>query len=498
MQVADLLVVVAYFLIFVVVGCYFMSKRFSIHELMAGGKNIPSWALGLSIFSSFFSNISFAVIVGSAFSKNWGQLVTFVSIPLVNIVVSRYFIPFYCSQGSISAYSHLKSRFGSWASIYAAGCYILASIVRIAVILYILGTILSQLMNWPSMAIILCVGVVTAFYTYMGGLKAVIWTDVLQAIIMLAGSILILAMIVSKVPGGFSEILETGESNNKFGLGSFSFSLKENTFWLVLVYSLTMNFQVFGVEQPFVQRYVAAKNVESAKSALNQSAIYIIFFSVILFAIGTSLFVYYSGTKLIGAEDYSLTGFLTTQLPRGLLGVSVICFLASGMSSIDTEINACATLIYADWFEPYFGNGMQSDQKARFFHSSALVLSLISITLAILLAQPEHSGSVRNSSNLWDFGRLLMGALSGGILGLILLGRISKAGNLSAIIATGCAVISILWISISEKLPNSLEFLKLPLHTSMTIALGTLVLLLVGLLLQRKETNNEKNCPGCI
>jgi SSS family solute:Na+ symporter len=252
LRTADLVVLLIYMAGVVGLGCWFARKSGTPGVFMAAGGSLPGWAVGLSIFGTYVSSIGFLGNTGKAFGSDWSSWVLSLSLPVAALIAVRWFVPLYRSSGEISAYHHLEVRFGPWARTYALVCYLLSQLARIGTILYLVALALAPLTGWDVRTIILVTGLLVTVYTLVGGIEAVIWTDVVQSVVLIAGALLCAVLIVAGMPQGPSQLFEIAREHEKFSLGGFSLSpgtlfLKEPTFWIVLLYGVFINVQNFGI-----------------------------------------------------------------------------------------------------------------------------------------------------------------------------------------------------------------------------------------------------------
>lgn len=234
----DLMVFLVYMASVVLFGCsfFFNAKGGDSAGLFTSGAGrLPAWAVGMSIFATYISSISFLALPAKAFGSNWNAFVFSLSIPLAAIVAVKFFVPLYRSLNSVSAYSYLEERFGPWARIYASLCYLVTQIARIGAVTYLLALPMNALLGWSVPAIILVTGVAVILYSMMGGIQAVIWTDAIQGIVLIGGVVLCLAILLIKMPGGVPDALRLASAEGKLSLGSFSLTdWSTETFWVCL------------------------------------------------------------------------------------------------------------------------------------------------------------------------------------------------------------------------------------------------------------------------
>ncbi|MDX9909878.1 MAG: sodium:solute symporter, partial [Mariniphaga sp.] len=169
----------------VLFGASFFFKNRTTNQFTAGGGNMPAWVVGMSIFATFVSSISFLGLPGNAYSSNWNALVFSFSIPFASILAVKFFVPLYRSIGSISAYNFLETRFGTWARLYASACYLLTQLMRTGAILLLLALPINALFGFNVKTIIVVTGIAVALYSMLGGIQAVVWTDAIQGIILI-------------------------------------------------------------------------------------------------------------------------------------------------------------------------------------------------------------------------------------------------------------------------------------------------------------------------
>src|SRR5690606_18453565 len=371
----DLVVLIVYFTFVMGIGFYFYRQSRSTAQFTAGGGGMSGWLCGLSIFATYLSSISFIALPGRAFSGNWNPFVFSLSLPLAAWLAVRFFVPLYRESGHVSAYSYLETRFGPWARTYAGVCFLLLQLARIGAVLYLLGLPLSILLGWDIKTIILITGISTIIYSAVGGIVAVIWSDAIQSIILTVGAIACALVMVFSLPEGPGQLFTIAAEHDKFSLGSFSFSLAESTFWVVLIYGLFINLQNFGVDQGYIQRYIASKSDAEARRAVWLGGLLYVPVSALFFFIGTALFAYYSvhadrfPATLNAAEnpDMVFPTFIVTALPVGVKGLLIASVFAAAMSTISTSINSSATLLMTDFYQRYF---KKEDRKSTRLNSS--------------------------------------------------------------------------------------------------------------------------------
>jgi len=493
LQTVDLVVLCIYIAGVVGFGCWFVRKSGTTEEFMAAGRSLPGWAVGLSIFGTYVSSISFLANPGKSFSGNWNPFVFSLSIPIAAWIAVKYFVPFYRKEGHISAYHHLEKRFGPWARTYAVVCYLLTQLARVGTILYLVALALAPLIGWDIKTIIVVTGILVTVYTLLGGIEAVIWTDVVQSIVLTAGACVCIAIMLMGMPEGPGQIFEIAAEHAKFSLGDSSFDWTAPTVWVVLLYGLAINLQNFGIDQSYIQRYITARSDADAKQSVWLGALLYLPISAILFFIGTSLFAFYSAQPellpgtLNAAEtpDAVFPHFIATELPTGMTGLLVAAVLAAAMSSVDSSLNGSATLILCDVHKRYFRPEAGEAESMRVLYVATILFGAIGTCVALAMI------SVKNALDMW-WG--LAGIFSGGMLGLFLLGFMSRrAVNRSGVAGVACGVIVIFWMTFSPSFSEDWAIFRSPFHRFLIIVLGTLTIVLVGFLVGIFATSTPKN-----
>ncbi len=476
-----------------------MRKSGTTAEFTAAGGALPGWAVGMSIFGTYLSSNTFLGNPGKAYGGNFNAYVFTLSLPVAAWIAAKYFVPFYRRTGEISAYHHLEKRFGLWARTYAMVCYVLTQIARMGTIMFGVALGLHALTGWNVTAIIVATGVMVTLYTLLGGIEAVIWTDVVQSIVLMGGAILVLALLMLGMPQGPNQALTIAADADKLSLGSWQPDLTSSTVWVVFLFGLFINLTNFGIDQSFVQRYHTADSDSAAKRSVWIGAMLYVPISLLFFLIGAALFSYYSTQPEMLAEvkqvvaieksvdadslsaadvgDRVLPHFIATKLPPGLAGLLIAAIFAAAMSSIDTSLNSSATVILKDIHQRYIDPDVSERQAMKVLRIATVAVGLVGTLVAVALI---------GQKSILDAWWKLQGIFAGGMLGLFLLGILSRrAGGSAAAIAVAAGVLVIGWMTFYPVIENQPTFLRNPLHAQMTIVVGTLVIFLVGVVISR-------------
>ena len=496
----DLLVLVAYVGGIVAFGASYARRSRDPREFMAAGGRLGGVAIGLSLFATFLSSNTFLGVPGRAFASNWNAFVFSLSLPLAAWIAARWFVPFYREHGHISAYHHLEARFGRWARTYGLACYLLTQLARMGSILFGVALVTTALTGWSMAATILGVGALVTLYTLLGGIEAVIWTDVVQSFVLVGGALAVVWTLLEGTPGGAGRVVADAGAAGKLSLGSFAPDFATSTFWVVLLYGLFINLNNFGIDQSYVQRYHTARGVAEARRSVWLAAALYLPVSLLFFFIGSALWTFYATQPALAADlvssvgvggegaavnglahaaiaDRALPHFIATQLPPGVTGLLVAAMLAAAMSSLDTSLNSSATVLLTDVYVAYFRPGAGEQESMRFLQGATLGMGAIGIATAIAMLGVQ---------SLLDAWWMLSGIFAGGLLGLFLLGMIvRRAERPAAAIGVVAGVAVILWMTLGPRLPAAL---RSPFHANMIIVIGTLTIFLVGWAVSRLRT----------
>ncbi|SDC01854.1 solute:Na+ symporter, SSS family [Pedobacter soli] len=512
----DLAIISIYLVGMILVGVYFSRKNKNSEQFTKASGLIPGWAIGLSIYATFLSSNTFLGVPGKAFGGNWNAFVFSISMPLAAWVASKYFVPFYRNTGEISAYTHLEKRFGAWARVYAVVCFLLTQLARMGSIFFGIALSLQALTGYSMQMIMIVMGVCIIVYTVLGGIEAVIWTEVVQAIVKTFGALLILYLVISNMPGGVAKIVEIGKTADKFSLGSFKPDFISSSFWVVLLYGFFINLNNFGMDQNYIQRYHTASSSRAASKSIWLCVWLYIPASLLFFIIGSCLFAYYeinpelvqsikhqvaierlplhaSATEILKVQnalqpaDYGdkiMPHFMVTKIPVGLVGLIVSAILSAAMSTISSGMNASATVFSVDIYKRYFKPEISEKQNLSLLHIATVVFGLLGMIAGIAMI------GVKSILDVWWE---LSGIFAAGMLGLFLLGIISRqTKNHEAITATIIGIAVIIWMTFSSLLPPEYEAFRNPLHKNMIIVTGTLTIFLAGLFLTKIKNRKFK------
>ena len=435
----DLAIVVAYLLGVTALGIQFRRKQQNAGDYFLGGRTAPWWALAFSIVATETSTLTIIGTPAIAYAGNLTFLQLVFGYLVGRVVIVILLLPGYFRGEFLTAYQLIGKRFGEKMRAVAASTFLITRAIAEGVRISAIALVVSVVLGTSEHLAVVVVIALTVLYTFEGGMKAVIWTDVVQLLIYLAGSAVTFFVLLHRIPGGWHEVLYAGAASDKFYLFDFSFALaKKYTFWSGVIGGTFLTMATHGTDQTIVQRLLAAKNFsDSRKALLTSGTIVLVQFTVFLL-IGVMLFVFAQHWPLLAPgerTDRILPLFLVREMPVGLSGLLLASILAVAMSNASGSLNSLAASSVLD-----FSNlrGRSSD-PAKFLQLSRRMTLLWGVVLM-------GFGFVK-------WGPLLESALTvaslpfGSLLGLFLLGTLDRRANapgaLAGMIAGLIAILSV-------------------------------------------------------
>lgn len=421
----DILIISFYFIIISGLGYFYSKKQKNIKDFFKGGERIPSWAAGLSLFGTALSPITFMAIPAKTYSSDWSYFLLNMSIFLAIPLVINLFIPFYRKRNIKTAYEYLEIRFNLIIRLIGSGCFIIYQIGRMGVVLFLPSIALNLVTDMNIFVCISLMGGISLIYTLMGGIEAVIWTDVVQVFVLMSGVIISLLMIVSNTDGGLMGIVESAHLDKKFNTFDLTLSLKEPTVWVMLLGGFFTNLTTYGTDHTMVQRYLVTPTKEKAQRSLWIGALLTIPSTIIFFFVGTALFVFYKmnpealNSNFI-TDDAIFPWYIVNELPKGISGLLIAAIFAAAMSSLSSSMNAGAASFSVDIY-----NRLGWGQKEDGLKTARWVTFCIGAS-GILFAFTMASYDIKS---LWDEFNKILGLIFGSLGGVFLLGIITKKAN---------------------------------------------------------------------
>ena len=417
---------------------YVLGKRIATDaDFYLGGKTTPWWAIGVSVIATYVSALTFLGAPAWSYSEGLSVIAIHLNYPLVIFVVVSFFFPFFYTIGVVSIYDYIEKRFGRKARALIAAIWMLSQTLTAGAILYATSLVLAFITGLDVTHAIVIVTLIALIYTALGGITAVIWTDVIQAGILLAGAVIIVYALLSEMPMPLAQALAELKAQGKTDPLDFSFDIsKVTTIWSGIVAMTLYHITVYGANQMMVQRTLAAKNIGDAKKSylLMGYLAFLIYFLFIF--LGILFYAYYGGREFENGNTIILRFASDYGLP-GLMGLIAAAVMAASMSTLDSAFNSLSTVATVDFYQKYFRPGRSPAHYLFVSRILTVVFAALIIVPAILYSKSE--GSVLEV--LSKVGSFFVGAQ----LGMYALGFFSRqatergllVGTVAAFIAVG-------------------------------------------------------------
>lgn len=463
------IVLLVYLAAIMMVGVYFARRQKSADDYFKAGGRIPGWAAGISVFATTLSSITFMSIPAKAYTGDWtfliGQYIAILILPFVFM----YYIPFFRKLNLTSAYEYLEKRFDIKMRLFASISFMLFHIGRIAIITYLTALALIPFIDINPLTIVFLIGVLCIIYTFMGGIEGVIWTDVIQGVMLSIAAVMIFIMICFNVDGGVTEIFSmSAEADKYFPADKFAWSWSESTIPVLMVGFLFASLQQFTASQDVVQRYIVTDSIEETKKALVTNAKLVACIPVFFFAVGAALYAYYTQNPSLLPEGFNTGGilpfFVISQMPAGIAGLIIAAIFAASQSSISSSLNSIAACFTSDIYNR-LGTEKTPEENLKVGRIVTIVAGVFGVLASTYLI-------MSNESELWDAFNSLIGLMGGPMTGLFMLGVFARRANAnSALVGVISAVSAVLWV----RSATDLNFFFYGV-------IGTLIVVIVGYL----------------
>ena len=427
----DYAVLALYLALMLAVGIYFARRSTTTDDFFLAGRKIPWWAAGLSVFGTQLSAITFMAIPATSYGSDWRRFVGSVMLLPVMLLVIYCFLPLFRRLDVTTAYEYLEARFSVAVRVLASAIFILFQLGRMGIVLLLPAIALSAVTAMDTYLCIALMGLLATIYTVLGGISAVIWTDVLQVFVLIGGALLCLIVTIQDV-GGLGVMIEAAQVSDKFHIFDWRWSSSDMVAWVLMVGFLFTNMVPYTSDQTVIQRYLTTPDEKQAAKGLWLNLIITIPTGVLFYGLGTALYVYYTShpleqAMLPAATDQLVPWFVVTHLPSGVAGVVVAAIFAAAMSSLDSSMNSISAAVVNDFVGRFSTQGGQRD-FLKLARRLTLVLGVIGTGAAMVLATYEIK-------YLFDFFQRVLGLFGGGLLGVFLLAVFTRRCN-----ATGALV----------------------------------------------------------
>jgi solute:Na+ symporter, SSS family len=421
----DYATLVLYLLVLALISYYFSGKKKASGDYLLGSKNIPFWAAGISIMATQVSAIGFMSIPAKAYAVNWayfaGVFTWFIAVP----VVTRAYIPFIRKLNVASAYHYLEQRFDAGARLFAACVFVLYQLARMGLVLYLPALALAAVTPLDTITSILIMGVLSTVYTVVGGIEAVIWIEVAQAILLFGGAVVCIVLAIVGLNGGVSDFFSFGMADQKFSLGQADWGFTSSTLFVILIGNIFIRLGNLTSDQAVVQRYMTTSSLKQAQRSVWADVAVSIPWAIVIYGLGTALYVFYKQhpgqLNPSIATDGILPMFIAQQAPAGLSGLIIAAIFAASMSTLEGSIHSVATIFTTDFYSRY-KKDLTPKQITRVAKITTVVLGAFATGLSIVLV-------FLDINSILDVFQEITGLFIGASAALFLLGIFTKKAN---------------------------------------------------------------------
>jgi SSS family transporter len=478
MRYFDLAVILAYLAGITWFGARFRSGQKTLRDYFLGGRSAPWWAIALSIVSAETSTLTIVGTPALAFRGNLGFLQIVVGYLLARIVISVLFLPQYFKGEMFTAYELMRRRFGERIRKLTASIFLVTRAMAEGVRVFAISLVISIVLGTGEVQSIVLIVVLTLFYTFEGGMTAVIWTDVVQMTLYVTGAVLSFIVILAKIPGGWEHVAAVANAGHKFTIFDFQFSptmqffSRSYTFWAGVLGGCFLTTQSHGTDQLMVQRLLSAKNEAQSRAALFASWVVVLFQFTLFLLIGILLYVYYGDLYPFPPErlaefhpelagDKLYPAFIWHNLPPGVAGLLIAAILAAAMANVSAALNSLSSTTVVDFFRARTRQvtEKQSMKVARF---ATIAWGAVLLTIAIV---------ARHSKSVLEAGLSIGSIPAGALLGIFLLGVLTKKPRERAAMAGVVAGLGVILYVV----------LKTPIAFTWYVLIGTSVTFAVAL-----------------
>lgn len=425
LPVLDYIVIILSLILSIGVGIYFAKRQKDTDKYFKASGNIPAWAVGMSILATLISSVTFLAYPGAGYKSNWILLVQGLMVPVVLIFMIWFVVPLYRKVIRLSAYEYFERRFGFFARLYGSLGFILAHFSKMGTVFFLLTLAISNLTGINVFVVLWVLGAAVVILTFLGGIEAVIWLDVIQGFLLILGGLLSVGIILFKPAGGPGSVVSAIWESGKVDFGPYDFNFVKLTFIVMAINGIFYAIQKYGTDQTIVQRYLTAKSDKSAIKASLMGVLLCVPVWTLFMFIGTGLFAFYKITNAGLPPDITAEGvfphFILTQIPVGLTGLIISALIAAAVSSLDSDLNCLSAIGVEDYYVRFKPNSTDQ-QRLRMGRILVVVSGLAAMFVATLYILAGSEGVLGIVFELYAI-------FSGGIAGMFLLGLFSKRAN---------------------------------------------------------------------
>jgi SSS family solute:Na+ symporter len=457
----DILVVAVYFILIAAIGIYVSRGQNTTAKFFVAGQSIPGWVVAFTLMGTIIGTGTFVGHPGTSYQKGLILLFPHLLLPIVLLFVAKVIVPFYRRVVHMSAYEYIGKRFGLGGRLYTSFGFLADRTFDIGVTLVTTAIAVNVLTGWELRTVIVGVTLFTAAYTMLGGIKAVVWTDVAQGTILILGGTFLLGRLLFAPEAG-APFAVVGEAwrGGRLSFGSWEFSWRSlfdtqtTTAWLFLITYMVQWSRRYITDQHLVQRYLIARtDAEASKATFTGALICVPVFFTFMF-IGSCLYGFFALAKVPGPElgDNVMPFFMSHYLPTGLLGLVVAAILAAAMSTTSSDLNSVATVATTDYFAIFFPKA--SDKARLLFGRTMIFVGGVLAAMCAVLLIPE-----KGLAPVMERAVTIAAILSGGTLGLFTLGFATRtATRRGCYVGMASCLVFMTWAILSQPKARLVDF----------------------------------------
>ena len=478
-RILDYVIIVAYLVGIAIFGVISGGKQKSVKDYFLGSDSVPWWAVCFSIVAAETSTLTFISIPGLAYLTNLNFLQVTLGYLIGRIVVAVFFLPSYFKGELNTAYAFLETRFGVKTRRFASIIFLFTRTAADGVRLFATAIPLKLLLNIDYSLAIFIIAIVALLYTMIGGVKGIIWVDVIQMFTYIAGAVIAGFIIIGLLPNGLDSLFSAAAADNKFSIINWGFDKGLSGFFAQpytllggLLGGAFLSMASHGTDQLIVQRLLTTKSLVSAKKAIITSGVVVIFQFFIFLVVGVALYAYYGNLPV--KSDEIFPKFIIEQLPVGLSGFIIAGLFAAALSTLAGSISSLASSTMLDLYKPMFGKNLQPEKELKLSRFMTLGWAVLLIFAAIFF--------MNSPSAVVELALSIASFTYGGLLGTFILGLINKKAKQEDALAGFTAGIFVMITVIT---------LKLVAWTWFTLV-GVITTVIIGSILAslNKENNN--------
>ncbi len=442
----DLAIIAAYLTGVTWFGARFKQGQHSLKDYFLGGQTAPWWAIALSIVSAETSTLTIIGTPPLAYGGSFVFLQVVFGYLLARLVVSTLFLPRYFEHQMVTAYELMQRRFGPGVRKTASAIFLVTRALAEGVRVFAISIVVSIVLKTGGALSIVVIMLLTLFYTFEGGMTAVIWTDVVQMGMYVTGAAVSLVVLAGQIPGGLGHALQVASDAGKLRVFDFAWSwAKPYTIWAGLIGGCFLTTASHGTDQLVVQRLLSAKDLRQSRTALLSSWIVIFVQFTLFLTIGVLLWVHKGGPAAPAQSDRLYPSFIWESLPPGVAGLAMAAIVAAAMANLSAALNSLASASVIDFYQPLTRSLKPAAHYLKAARYSTIVWGVVLGAIALVASQ---WGSVLES------GLRIASVTLGILLGLFLLGVLTrKPGERAAIAGVLTGLAAMLYVKFATDIP---------------------------------------------